>query len=243
MRISIFLTTVFFLMILSQNFSEAQDAKSIVYLIPGQGADARQFQRLELNPDFEIRNIEYFTPEKGWNMRDFARALSQQIDTTAKYVIIGVSLGGMLATEMGEFLNPEKIILISSAKCRDELPGKYTFQKTIPINKIVPAGMIKWGAKKLQPLVEPDSKNDRQVFLDMLNDKDPQFLKRTIAMIIRWEREEYSNDIVHIHGDDDHTLPSKNVAYDYLIQDGSHMMVYTRADEISALVNKILLMN
>lgn len=230
-------------MILSQNFSEAQDAKSIVYLIPGQGADARQFQRLELNPDFEIRNIEYFTPEKGWNMRDFARALSQQIDTTAKYVIIGVSLGGMLATEMGEFLNPEKIILISSAKCRDELPGKYTFQKTIPINKIVPAGMIKWGAKKLQPLVEPDSKNDRQVFLDMLNDKDPQFLKRTIAMIIRWEREEYSNDIVHIHGDDDHTLPSKNVAYDYLIQDGSHMMVYTRADEISALVNKILLMN
>lgn len=103
--------------------------------------------------------------------------------------------------------------------------------------------MIKWGAKKLQPLVEPDSKNDRQVFLDMLNDKDPQFLKRTIAMIIRWEREEYSNDIVHIHGDDDHTLPSKNVAYDYLIQDGSHMMVYTRADEISALVNKILLMN
>jgi esterase/lipase len=243
MRISIFLTTVFFLMILSQNFSEAQDAKSIVYLIPGQGADARQFQRLELNPDFEIRNIEYFTPEKGWNMRDFARALSQQIDTTAKYVIIGVSLGGMLATEMGEFLNPEKIILISSAKCRDELPGKYTFQKTIPINKIVPAGMIKWGAKKLQPLVEPDSKNDRQVFLDMLNDKDPQFLKRTIAMIIRWEREEYSNDIVHIHGDDDHTLPSKNVAYDYLIQDGSHMMVYTRADEISALVNKILPMN
>jgi hypothetical protein len=133
--------------------------------------------------------------------------------------------------------------LISSAKCRDELPGKYTFQKTIPINKIVPAGMIKWGAKKLQPLVEPDSKNDRQVFLDMLNDKDPQFLKRTIAMIIRWEREEYSNDIVHIHGDDDHTLPSKNVAYDYLIQDGSHMMVYTRADEISALVNKILPMN
>ena len=111
MRISIFLSIVFFLMIFSRNFSEAQNAKSIVYLIPGQGADARQFQRLELNPDFEVRNIEYFTPEKGWNMRDFARALSQQIDTTAKYVIIGVSLGGMLATEMSEFLNPKKIIL------------------------------------------------------------------------------------------------------------------------------------
>ena len=243
MRISIFLTIVFFLMILSRNFSSAQDAKTIVYLIPGQGADARQFQRLELDPNYEIRHIEYFTPEKGWEMKDFAQALSQQIDTTANYIIIGVSLGGMLATEMREFLNPEKIILISSAKCRDELPGKYRFQKTIPINKLVPPGMIKWGAKKLQPLVEPDSKKDRQVFLDMLNDKDPLFLKRTIAMIVGWEREDYRNDIVHIHGDDDHTLPIENVTYNYLIQDGSHMMVYTRADEISALVNKILLMN
>ena len=241
MRISIFLQ-VLFLLILPWNFSDAQDAKIIVFLIPGQGADARQFQRLELNPDYEIRNIEYFTPEKGWKMKDFAQALSQQIDTTAKYVIIGVSLGGMLATEMGEFLHPEKIILISSAKCRDELPGRYTFQKTIPINKLVPPGMIKGGAKLLQPMVERDSKKDRRVFLDMLNDKDPLFLKRTVAMIIQWGRDEYRNDIVHIHGDNDHTLPSKNVEYNYLIENGSHMMVYTRAEEISALVNKILLM-
>ncbi len=242
MGISIFLN-VLFLLIFSWDFSEAQEAKTIVYLIPGQGADARQFRRLEMAPGFEVRNIEYFTPEKGWKMRDFALALSQQIDTTAKYVIIGVSLGGMLATEMGEILKPEKIILISSAKCRDELPGRYTFQKSIPINKLVPPGMIKWGAKKLQPLVEPDSKKDRQEFLDMLNDKDPLFLKRTVAMIIQWERDEYSNDIVHIHGDNDHTLPSKNVEYNYLIRNGSHMMVYTRAEEISALVNRILLMN
>ena len=242
MRIPFFLAIVFFLWIKSGNFSKAQDTKTIVYLIPGQGADARQFQRLDLDRKFEIRNIEYFTPEKSWKMKDFAQALSQQIDTSSKYIIIGVSLGGMLATEMGEFLNPEKIILISSAKCRDELPGRYTFQKTIPINKLIPKGMIQWGAKLLQPIVEPASKKDRQVFLDMLNDKDPLFLKRTVEMIIQWERDEYRNDIVHIHGDNDHTLPSKNVAYNYLIQNGSHMMVYTRADEISALVNKILLM-
>jgi len=143
MRTSIFLQ-VFFLLLLSCDFSLAQDSKTILYLIPGQGADARQFQKLDLDRNFEIRNIEYFTPEKRWKMKDFARALSQQIDTSSKYIIIGVSLGGMLATEMGEFLDPEKIILISSAKCRDELPGRYTFQKTIPINKVVPKGMIKW---------------------------------------------------------------------------------------------------
>jgi hypothetical protein len=75
----------------------------------------------------------------------------------------------------------------------------------------------------------------------MLNDKDPDFLKRTAAMIIQWERNESREDIVHIHGDNDHTIPIRNVDYDYLIEDGSHMMVYTRADEISDLINKILI--
>ena len=232
---------IVFCLIFIQFTSYAQDAKTVVYLIPGQGADARQFNLLKIDQQFEIRNIEYFTPEKGWEMHEFARALAQQIDTTGRFIIIGVSLGGMLATEMGVFLHPEKIIIISSAKHRNELPGRYTFQKSIPIYKLVPAGVTKWGAKFLQPLVEPDSKNGRDVFLEMLNDKDPDFLKRTAAMIIRWERNESRVDIVHIHGDNDHTIPIRNVDYDYLIEDGSHMMVYTRADEISDLINKILI--
>jgi hypothetical protein len=147
----------------------------------------------------------------------------------------------MLATEMADFLEPEKIIVISSAKQRKELPGRYRFQKVIPFYKIFPARAIKRGAKFVQPIVEPDSKNDRKVFLEMIENKDPDFLKRTINMIIRWKREEYREDIIHIHGDSDNTIPLKNVDYDYLIKDGSHMMVYTRAAEISALINKILL--
>jgi hypothetical protein len=232
---------IFFLLFCIQLSSFAQDVKTVVYLIPGQGADSRQFDRININERFEVRDIEYFVPEKGWKMHQFAKELALQIDTSERYVIIGVSLGGMLATEMGDFLNPEKIILISSAKCRDELPGRYTFQKTIPLNKLIPAGMMKCGAKFLQPIVEPDSKKERNFFLDMLKDKDPVFLKRTADMIISWERSEFRKDIVHIHGDNDHTIPLRNVKCDYLINDGSHMMVYTRADEISGIINKILM--
>jgi pimeloyl-ACP methyl ester carboxylesterase len=221
--------------------ANAQEARTVVYLIPGQGADARQFDLLDLDPQFEVRHIEYFTPEKGWKMQEFAEALAQQIDTTIRYSIVGVSLGGMLASEMGDFLHPEKIILISSAKFRRELPGRYTFQKYIPLHVLVPPKLTKGGAKMLQPIVEPDSRNHKEFFREMLNDKDPLFLKRTVAMIIGWERKEPGDPIVHIHGDKDHTIPIKNVEYDYLIDGGSHMMVYTRADEISAILNKILL--
>lgn len=214
--------------------------KHTVYLIPGQGADARLFKNLDIDTAFQVKNIEYFTPEKDWDMERFAKELAKQIDTTQTFSIIGVSLGGMLATEMADFLHPEKVIVISSAKSRKEFPGRYRFQKIVPVYWVVPGIAIKTGARILQPLVEPDRNKDKATFKSMLRNKDPLFLKRTTTMILTWKRESYSNKIVHIHGDIDKTLPPRFVQYDYLVEDGSHMMVLTRGKLISELIYGIM---
>jgi len=219
----------------------AQERKPIVYLIPGQGADYRLFKNIEIDSTFDTQYIHYKTPEKGCSMNEFARELAKQIDTTRTFYLVGVSLGGMLATEMGDFLNPEKIILISSATSRKELPGSYRFQKTIPFYKLVSGKLSKKGALFLQPIFEPDRKSDPETFDAMLRAKDPDFLKRTIAMIIEWDKVIHKKDnIIHIHGDNDHTIPIRNVDYDYVVKGGSHMMVLTKGKEISLLLNKIL---
>jgi len=230
---------VLFVFVLGLNFNSIA-SKTIVYFIPGQGADPRQFKNIELDSIYEIRYIKYFTPEKNMNMQDYARELAKQIDTTQTFSLVGVSLGGMLATEMNEFLNPEEVILISSAKCRSELPFRYRFQKKVPIYKAVPKGVVKLGAKILQPVVEPDRRHDKETFKAMLNDKDAAFMKRTVKMIMEWDRTEYDPKIIHIHGDNDHTLPGRNIKYDYLIEGGSHMMVLTEGKVISTLLNNLL---
>ena len=146
----------------------------------------------------------------------------------------------MIATELNELLNPEKVIIISSAKKRSELPGSYRFQKHIPVYKLVTPGMAKIGARILQPIFEPDRNKEKEIFTSMIKDKDPYFLRRTIKMIVNWDREEAPDDIIHIHGDKDHTIPIRNVEYDYLIIGGSHMMTLTEGAEISDLVNHII---
>jgi pimeloyl-ACP methyl ester carboxylesterase len=219
---------------------KAQNQKPLVYLIPGQGADYRLFKNLEIDTAYEIKHIHYFTPSEGMNMTDYAKALSVQIDTNRTFYLVGVSLGGMLATEMGDFLNPEKIILISSAKNRNEFPFRYRFQKTIPLYKIVPKGFVKLGAQILQPIVEPASRMEKETCSAMLKDKDKDFLKRTVTMILEWERIEYRKDIVHIHGSNDKTIPHRNVKFDYLIEGGSHMMVLIRADVIGDIINHVI---
>ena len=214
----------------------------VIYLIPGQGADYRLFNNFELPPEYEIRHIHYHTPDEGLTMKEYAEQLAVQIDTNQKFILIGASLGGMLATEMNEFLDAEKVIIIASAKNRDELPFRYRFQKEIPIYKVVSSKMAKTGAQIMQPIVEYDRRKEKDTFVRMLKDKDPLFLKRTIAMIVNWERESgnKSESIIHIHGSNDKTIPIRNVDFDYKIDKGSHMMTLTRGKELSKLLCQIL---
>lgn len=225
-------------------FSSGIMAKSIdsvyVYLFPGQGSDERIFEEIKLEPHYRIINVVYPVPEANTSLKDFALQIGKQVDTSRRYIFIGVSLGGMISSELAEMMKPEKVIIISSAKCRDELPLRYKFQKKIPVYKLVPKAMIKMGAQILQPIVEPDRKKNKDTFKSMLGKKDKLYLKRTVGMIINWEKKTYNNKIIHIHGTNDHTLPYRKVKANYKVNKGSHMMTLTKGQEINLLINKIL---
>jgi hypothetical protein len=147
----------------------------------------------------------------------------------------------MVACEMNTFLNPVKVIIISSASERNEIPLRYRFLKHVPLYKIIPADFIKSAARLAQTLVEPDRTNEAETCNAMLQSKNKLFLKRSIHCIATWNPPATTKtNLVHIHGSGDHTLPIRFVKADYAIKDGSHMMTLTRGKEISALLNKLL---
>ena len=220
------------------NSAPSPFSDTIIYLLPGQGADCRLFKYIEF--PYDTVHLEFPVPEKKTTLREYAHGFIPRIDTSRPFILIGVSLGGMICSELTDTLEPDLTIVISSAKYRAELPGRYKFQKTIPLNKIIPKGMTKWGAKVLAPIVEPARKQDKETFRSMIEAKDPAYLKRTVDMVINWDKEDYDDRIIHIHGDRDHTLPYRKVRYDYLVENGTHMMVYIRGDEVSKLINEIL---
>jgi hypothetical protein len=222
----------------SINFARPPTSDTIIYLLPGQGSDCRLFKYIEF--PYDTVHLEFPVPEKKTTLREYAHGFIPKIDTNKPFILIGVSLGGMICSELTDTLEPDLTIVISSAKYRAELPGRYRFQKTIPLNKIIPKGMTKWGAKVLAPIVEPARKQDKETFRSMIEAKDPAYIKRTVNMVINWDKEGYDEGIIHIHGDRDHTLPHRKVRYDYLIENGTHMMVYIRGDEVSKLINEIL---
>lgn len=226
----------FGLLIQTQSFSQTQ----FIYLVPGQGSDYRIFDKLQLPDSYDTIHVKHLIPFKKESLNNYSKRISVQIDTIQMFSIIGVSLGGMVATELAEILNPKKVIAISSANNKEELPGRYTFMKAIPIYKMVPAILYKYGSYIAQPLFEPDRKKEKETCKDMLQAKDPVFLKRAIHMIVNWERETYASNVYHIHGTNDHTLPYRKVNSDFTVDNGSHMMMLTRPGDINPLILKIL---
>jgi len=211
-----------------------------IYLIPGQGADHRLFSKLQLDASFNIHHITFEVPKAGYLMPDYARQLSKQIDTSQPYILLGVSIGGMLATEMTDFLNPVKTIVVSSAKSKNEIPLLYTIQSKLNLHKLIPGWFSKIAALILQPFYEPISKKEKELFKQMIKDKDPVFMRRTINMIVNWDRTTFNPSIIAIHGNSDNTLPIRHVQVDHLVDKGSHLMILTKAEELSHLINKIL---
>ncbi|MCK5694193.1 MAG: alpha/beta hydrolase [Bacteroidales bacterium] len=234
------LITLLFLINTASFGIQPSEPDTMIYLFPGQGSDERLFKHLVLPAGYDTVHISYPVPDKHETLATYAMRFIDEMDLSAPYILVGVSLGGMICTELSDTLSPLRTILISSAKTTHELPGRYTFQKHFRLNRIIPKRMTKGGARLLQGIVEPDRKHDKETFKDMLKAKDPLYLKRTVDMIINWDRTSYSDKIIHIHGDKDHTIPIKNVRYDYLMEEGSHMMMITRAGEINQIIDHIL---
>ncbi len=227
---------LFFLPLLISVISYGQAPTVNVYFFPGSGSDERLFAKIALPQGYSANYVQYPVPAKKATMAEYAAIVAQQIDTMKPFVLVGVSLGGMICTELAERLTPSKTIIISSAKCRRELPRHYRFQGHFPINKLFGARFMKAMSFVAQAVVEPDRNKGKATFKAMLSDKNPLFLKRAVNLIVNWEREKYPPNMVHIHGTNDHTLPLRNINPSVIVPGGSHMMTLTRGEEINALI-------
>ncbi len=228
-----------------------------IYCISGLGADKRIFQKLDLRAT-ELHFIEWELPAPGDTMRTYALKLARQINHST-VILIGVSFGGMLASEIercyqeqkngtiskpGSMLAPglviEKTILISSCKSPVEFPSLLRLAAATKIYKAVPYQFILRNNRLNRFVFDPKSKNEELMLKRlMLSENDLHLIKKSIQIILSWKAGSPGN-IVHIHGSADRLLTPQKVKPDYWIKGGDHFMVWNKAAEISAIINQLL---
>ncbi len=203
-----------------------------IYGISGLGADKRVFDFLTL--DFEFIPIDWITPNKNESIKNYSKRLSSLIDTKNDFCLIGVSFGGLIATEISEILNPKITILISSAHTKNELRpifiwfGKTKLIKLMPTFLFDPPRII---AKYLF-----GAKNNK-LLNDILDDTDLSFAKWAVTELTNWENITQQKNVFKINGTSDKLIPPRGNTEMKLIDKGEHFMIVDRADEISEIIN------
>ena len=67
-----------------------------------------------------------------------------------------------------------------------------------------------------------------------------RFYRWCVHTLLFWNRRSFTPNVVHIYGTADRVIRRANVHADHWIKDGSHLMIYNRAAEISLLISRIL---
>src|SRR5690349_1052469 len=150
-----------------------------VYYISGLGADKRAFSFLDLSfcePVF----VDWISPLKNESLKDYALRLRQQIKEEHP-TVVGVSFGGMLATEMAKTDGQMKAIIIASNKSAREFPAYLRVGKYFPVYKLLPGKWLKTG--KLNWILGAKGEEQKKLLRAILADADPAFLKWAIGAI------------------------------------------------------------
>jgi hypothetical protein len=212
-----------------------------VYLISGLGADKRIFGKLKFAENIVINHVDWIIPKPKESLVSYAHRLSEIIDTSQPFAIIGVSFGGMLAVEIAKLLSPAITIIISSTLKSNHLPQTYQVAGALNLLRFIPAGFLKTSNQLTQNYYfGVKTAEEKKLLNQIIKDTDTHFLKWAIGAILTWKNEIKPERLFHIHGTKDKILYTKKYLPDFLIQDGTHFMVYQNADEISALVGRIL---
>ncbi|MCP4441839.1 MAG: alpha/beta hydrolase [Aureispira sp.] len=210
-----------------------------VYYISGLGADKSIFQRLDIEVNSQ-KFIEWIVPERCDSIEDYAKKLIQQIDTTKDIILIGVSFGGIIATEIAKLINVEDVILISSAKHFSEIPLVYRIAGKLRLHKILPTKVLKWANPFTYFFFGMQSKDEKLLLKTILKNTESSFLKWAIDKIVNWKNITYRTNFVQLHGTKDRILPLPKKKNIIKIEHGGHLMVYQKSIEISEIINQTL---
>lgn len=206
-----------------------------VYCISGIAADKRAFKHIRLPIGFETEYIAWVKPIKKESLHEYAIRLTEQINTREPFCLIGISLGGIMASEIATLYKPKTTIIIGSIPVFSQLPPYYIWMGRLKIQKLVPGTLYKFAAIT-KHFFTREPAEDKQDIYTMARETDPAFIRWGINAVLNWTNEQMPESLVHIHGTRDEVFPFTYTRPTHIIPKGDHMLVISHPEEINNII-------
>jgi len=212
---------------------------SRVFMIPGMGADSRIYQHIRTN-GYEQVLVNWFEPDKNDTLVSYAQKIKNQYGIADGDIVIGNSLGGMMAMEISKTITLKRTILISSIKTIGEAPWYFRLFRALPAYKILPGWLITHSAKVARYVVGNIGVHHMNLFTDMLHKSSVRFLKWSMRAALYWDNQIIPANTFHIVGDNDRIFDHHRIKNAAIVHGGTHIMIFDRAYEINQWLATVL---
>lgn len=209
-----------------------------IYCISGLGADERAFAKLTID-GFKLNVIPWLMPVHDETIQQYALRMRAGI-TEENPILMGLSFGGMVCTEIAKQIPVQKVILISSIKSSKELPFWMKTVATLKLHKIVPLKSTRLTQPIQNRMLGIQSAEEKTLVASLRKAVHLPYTKWAVNEAINWKNNWQHPHTYHIHGDNDHMFPIKNIRASRIIKKAGHFMIMNRAAEVSRYINSIL---
>lgn len=210
---------------------------AVFYLIPGLGADERVFQFLRLQGEVHVlRWLPPQTPNEP--LPHYAVRLAAAVPVAQACWLVGVSFGGILALEVAQLRPLARVVLISSFVAPCELPWPGRLARATGLHHLLPPQLLPRLPRVAQWFFSVKTRRDYQLLKQILRDTDPNFTRWAIAQLVQWPGRP-NTPVVRIHGTEDRLLPHGAACSQHQLP-GGHLIIISRAADISRLLNRLV---
>jgi pimeloyl-ACP methyl ester carboxylesterase len=216
--------------------------KTNVYFISGMCYNCSVFDNLRLPKGFRKVYLEWTIPDPDEPLSHYARQMARAIDPQKPFVLVGYSFGAVIMQEMSLFLKPQKSVVISSFKDKSEIPGLFRFVQKTHLAEWVPDEFFEQTEFITEAFNRTLFHATNAEMAQYMTVTDPVYVQWAVAQITGWVPENNSDRLYHIHGTEDQIFPYKQLTNVIPIPEGDHLMVVKMADQVSAVLDSILLL-
>ena len=210
-----------------------------VYVFTGLGADETVFKNINFGEN-KVIYINYIKPFDKETLSSYAQRLTTQI-TDDTPILIGISFGGMICTEIGKLIKTNKIILINSVTNPKQLPTTLLIIGRL-LFPIIPTTLLKKTNYFTYFIFGVQDFQNKKILSEILRKTDISFLKWALFAILKWKttKNKGFKNLIEIHGANDILIPLKKRSVNYVIPRGGHLMTLDHYHEINQILIKEL---
>ncbi|GDY13647.1 hypothetical protein LBMAG53_25250 [Planctomycetota bacterium] len=200
-----------------------------IHFLPGMGADARLWQ--DYHHLAEDASFHDWPKPSSFSIgiEAYARQLIDRFGIIASDVLVGASMGGMLAAEIQRLMPRIAVIQVSS--CTHPTQLRPIVRRLAPLIRYAPLRLAASIPNALLP------GRILRLAHDMYRKHDPDFIRWSCHILLDWQGLDRPGNLYRILGDRDHLFPLSRQTPDLVISGGSHLMTLTQPRQVSAAID------